>query len=225
LSKPHITHINIRHISSIQDVILGLQKQGPALVSASIDSLVVFNTTYIIVNQNISQAVASHYYTNPDTIEQLDIIFANYYFKALNQYYSTQTLPPVWRNIGHCQNKPAFIKLLIAANAHINHDLPLALLDLSAKDSTHLQKDFFATDKLFRDSGKEIIASFEEANVVIQFIKQYLGFLYEKPIMAIIIHWRHKAWKNYEALQNKALLPKDLVKRSNQIANALMDIS
>ena len=211
--------------ASIHTVETALQKTAREIQRYGLNDMLVFNSAYQIITAQIQVGLQNNLFRKPKLVELLDIEFANFYFRALDEYYMHKKLPGAWQKLLKCSNKPAFIKLLIGANAHINHDLPMALAKLSLNQQTAIKNDFFATDTIFRQSSKEIIHSFEEPNQLFRFIKNHFRLLYEKPIIAIIIHWRHRAWKNSQALRHGRINQEDLVKHSNQIANSLIDLS
>src|SRR4029077_15981753 len=100
------------------------------------------------------------------------------------------------------KSAPQFVLLLMGANAHINHDLPLTLHQLVGNQRGNgLLNDVLKIDKLLMKSGKLILAEFEEPNKKINFLKRHLVFLYYRPTMYIILYWRIKAWHNYRRIK------------------------
>ena len=219
--KNQTHYINIESINNIRQVINVLQKQTLVLPKTNIKQLAVFNAVYIVISKGFEYGLKTNLFEEPKKIEKLCIVFASYYFAAINEYYKTNSLPPVWLHVTKAKTKPEFIKLLLAANAHINYDLPQAL---NTKKLNISKTDYYAADRIFKNSVSEIIESFSETHTFYNFIKANFRVLYQRPLIAVIIHWRHRAWKNHLVIQNQKLSLSGLEKSSNQIANSLLDI-
>lgn len=120
---------------------------------------------------------------------------------------------------------PAFIPLLMGANAHINHDLPLALVKLMGREKTDdLLQDVLKIDTLLMKSGRQIIVTFDEPTKLLDIIKRRLQFLYYRPTMYIILYWRVIAWRNYKAIKRNGVKKHDYKTRSTKIANRFLKL-
>jgi hypothetical protein len=71
-------------------------------------------------------------------VNQLVLRFADYYFNALAEYdQGMPTIPPVWKltfDLARGAATTVMEDLLLGINAHINHDLPLAISDTLLPD-------------------------------------------------------------------------------------------
>ncbi len=118
-------------------------------------------------------------------------------------------LPAAWQmanKASEYKTAPNFIFLLMGANAHINHDLPLALLKImGGKEPVGLVKDIFKIDRLLMKSGREIAGTFEESNQLLDLLKRHLFFLYYRPVMYMVLYWRIKAWRNYKSIKKDGI--------------------
>lgn len=190
---------------SFQALLNEFESLEERLSKEDLPQFVLFNRAYLIVTQKITQAATAGYFNNPRFIEMFSICFAQYYFEVVDTTLAHKSgLPLAWQLLQEPkQNTPQSIYLLMGANAHINHDLPLALaqsLD-TASNTDDLFKDVLKIDRLLMRAGREIITSFDEPSPNLNFLKRKLIFLYYRPTMYIILYWRARAWHNYRLLQ------------------------
>jgi hypothetical protein len=95
------------------------------------DGLKWFNWLYLQVTQAVEDRVAAGSFNDPAWIAELDVQFAKLYFNALCAALVATPCPGCWEAMLSCrnQNKIARIQFALAGmNAHINHDLPLAII-------------------------------------------------------------------------------------------------
>jgi hypothetical protein len=114
---------------SIPDVVQILQTIGDTCVDG--DGLKWFNWLYLQVTQAVEAQVAAGGFTDSEWLAQLDIQFARLYFSALNSSLSGQPTPACWRVLFNGRNQASVARIQFAMagiNAHINHDLPEAIV-------------------------------------------------------------------------------------------------
>ncbi|MGC2658539.1 MAG: DUF5995 family protein [Bryobacteraceae bacterium] len=95
------------------------------------DGLKWFNWLYFKVTQAVETCVVSGSFTDPAWIAELDVQFARFYFQALESALDGQPSPGCWRALFGCRNEAAVARIqfaLAGMNAHINHDLPQAIV-------------------------------------------------------------------------------------------------
>jgi len=224
LEVTRLKNIDIQAINSVEAVLAELRSLNKQLVRSELEKLRTFNTAYYIVTAAIQDATATHRFVNPAFVEEFSVRFAIYYFQAINDFSSASPhVAPVWEQaFAIDSHRPAFMSLLLGANAHINYDLPLALLDISDKGSkVGLLKDIVTIDKLLMKSGKQILATFDEPRRLPRFIKQRCRFLYFRPVMYMILYWRIVAWHQYKSLESGGTNTMRFMRRSTKIANRL----
>lgn len=80
----------------------------------------------------VAAALSDGAFADPCWVDRWDVTFAEYYLAALAAYErDPQTAPGPWRRaLSVPDDAPALFHLLLGMNAHINYDLPLALLDV-----------------------------------------------------------------------------------------------
>ena len=114
---------------SIPDVLHTLQLIDATCVDS--DGLKWFNWLYLQVTQAVDARVASRGFTDPAWLAQLDVQFARLYFSALKSSLSGELLPACWQVLLNRRDQAAIARIqfaLAGINAHINHDLPEAIV-------------------------------------------------------------------------------------------------
>jgi hypothetical protein len=103
------------------------------------DGLKWFNWLYLQVTQAVEAQVndsragsfADPAFTNPTWMAALDVAFANHYFAAIRSSLSGAATPGCWQALFNLRNQTSLARIqfaLAGMNAHINHDLPQAVL-------------------------------------------------------------------------------------------------
>jgi hypothetical protein len=98
---------------------------------ADTDGLKWFNWLYLQVTQAVETRVVAGGFTDPAWLAELDVQFASLYFSALKPWLSDQDAPGCWRVLFQSRNQAAIARIqfaLAGINAHINHDLPEAVV-------------------------------------------------------------------------------------------------
>ena len=227
MSLPHY-HLTIdtEAVKTLADVVFTLNQLTSVLSGTDLSSLVVFNRMYIIITNHYIQAVAEGWFEQPETVARLGVTFANYYFHALNTHAQTGVLPEVWDKFIDYRRqpkRPVFIALLLAANAHINHDLALSIRDTGL--AADAKSDFRRSARIFRQASSEIITAFREPELSMNYFKRKLKFLYQWPMIAIILHYRRRAWKQGQRLLRGSITTSTITRQANRIATTLLRLS
>jgi hypothetical protein len=100
-------------------------------ICATNDGLRWFNWLYMQVTQAVEQGVAGAGFSDPAWLAALDVTFATYYFDALRAYLSGAACSGCWSAVFAVRNQAAIARIqfaLAGMNAHINHDLPQAIV-------------------------------------------------------------------------------------------------
>lgn len=114
---------------TIDDVLSTMQSMEALF--APDDGLFWFHQLYFQVTQAVKARVAGGGFSNPAWLAALDVQFAGFYFGALEKWLSSQTTPDCWQALFARRNQAAVARIqfaLAGVNAHINHDLPMALV-------------------------------------------------------------------------------------------------
>jgi hypothetical protein len=103
---------------------------------ADTDGLKWFNGLYLQVTLAVQARVnnpgsAAQALAQPGWIAALDVAFAGFYFAALRAALTAGNAPGCWQSVFNLRNQPALARIqfaLAGMNAHINHDLPQAVV-------------------------------------------------------------------------------------------------
>jgi hypothetical protein len=95
-----------------------------------------FNGLYLQVTQAVQtranlQGIASGGFADPAWLAALDVNFAGFYFAALKHSLSAAETPGCWQAMFAVRSQPQIARIqfaLAGMNAHINHDLPQAVV-------------------------------------------------------------------------------------------------
>ena len=156
-------------VTSIADAIARMEAIGAAVPAA--DGLGCFNRMYLEVTQQVDSQLKAGFFADPAFLTQLDIIFANLYFEAVEAADHPLAVPLAWRPLVERRAEPGIEPIqfaLAGMNAHINHDLPLAVtgtcaaLATSPAAGTHLA-DYQKVDRLLDAAEQSVRQSFESA--------------------------------------------------------------
>lgn len=154
--------------ASIADVIGRMQSIDAALPAS--DGLACFNRMYLEVTQHVEAMVGQQAFQDPAWTARLDVVFANLYFDAVNALVTTPaSLPAAWKPLLAARDRAGIEPIqfaLAGMNAHINHDLPLAVVQTCTQlatapaDGSH-HADYQQVDVLLDAAEQSIRQSFE----------------------------------------------------------------
>jgi hypothetical protein len=203
-------------IASITDVINVMRQLDTALNKQ--DGLKWFNLLYLKVTERVKES------TNPweDAVwlTRLDVVFAQLYFDAIVawQRHASQA-SRAWRPLLQARQHPRIAPIqfaLAGMNAHINHDLPIAVVNTCAefarkpRKNTRQHRDFQRVNPLLETVEAEV-KDFLATDIVGE-IDQKLGRVDDLIAIWKIKKARDTAWNNAEVLWHirNAKLPRKL---------------
>jgi Family of unknown function (DUF5995) len=114
---------------SVDDVVQIMQLIDEACIDG--DGLKWFNHLYLQVTQAVQSRINSGGFRDGPWLAGLDVQFARLYFAALAASLSGQPLPQCWQVLFNSRNRTLVARIqfaLAGVNAHINHDLPQAIV-------------------------------------------------------------------------------------------------
>ena len=114
---------------SIPEVLQILQTIDATCVDG--DGLKWFNWLYHTVTQAVENRVAAGGFNDPQWLAELDVQFAALYFSALHAAFTGAPCPGSWEAVFSRRDQAGIARIqfaLAGMNAHINHDLPLAIV-------------------------------------------------------------------------------------------------
>ncbi|MBK6861483.1 MAG: hypothetical protein IPK91_00070 [Saprospiraceae bacterium] len=131
--------------NTIQEVITQLDD----IISKGIqneDRGAYFAALYRKVTQEVANKLTQYYFEDPIRMEKLDVVFANRYLFAWEQYLNDQTCSEAWKFAFDSakSNKPMVLEhLLLGMNAHIGLDLGIAAATIAPGDAIYSLKNDF----------------------------------------------------------------------------------
>jgi hypothetical protein len=114
---------------SVADVIQILETIDAACADG--DGLKWFNWLYLGVTQAVQERINGGAFADSSWIAALDVRFASFYLAAVHSSLSGQSTPGCWQILFEQRNHPMIARIQFAMsgiNAHINHDLPQAIV-------------------------------------------------------------------------------------------------
>src|SRR5215472_1323737 len=156
-------------VTTVAEVIARLEATEAALPAA--DGLACFNRMYLGVTRQVYSELGEGFYADPAFMTQLDVAFAGLYFGAADVASDPAAVPLAWRPLVEQRANTGIEPVqfaLAGMNAHINHDLPLALvatctaLATSPDAGTHYE-DYQKVDQLLDAAEQSVRESFESA--------------------------------------------------------------
>lgn len=158
--------------TSIDDVIARMKSIEAELPPS--DGVACFNRMYLDVTVAVGREVQSGTFADPQFMSRLDVVFANLYLSAVDSLSGPpEEWPVAWRPLLAARDTPDIEPIqfaLAGMNVHINHDLPLALvqtckdLGTSPTDGDH-HADYLRINDLLNAAEESVRQSFEPPDV------------------------------------------------------------
>ena len=156
-------------VTSVPGAIARMEAIGAALPAG--DGLACFNRMYLDVTSQVNAQLDQGFYADPTFMTELDVKFANLYFAAADMAGNPADVPLAWRPLVERRGTAGIESIqfaLAGMNAHINHDLPMAVVNTcialatSPEDGDHFA-DYQKVDQLLDAAEQAIRQSFETA--------------------------------------------------------------
>jgi hypothetical protein len=118
-------------VDSIPQVIASLEAIDQTLPDT--DGLKWFNWLYLNASRAVNASLTADRWLNKRWISTLDVVFARCYLSALERWLTPGSSPPkCWQLLFRSRADARLARIqfaLAGANAHINHDLPQAVIE------------------------------------------------------------------------------------------------
>jgi len=160
--------------STVDEVIARMNAIDAALPAS--DGIACFNRMYLSVTLAVRDHIEQGTFGDPDFMTRLDVEFANLYFAAVTSLSSAPAAPPAaWKPLLAARSTPGIEPIqyaLAGMNAHINHDLPLAVVAAcaglrTAPEAGSHHADYQLVDALLAAAEQSVRESFEPPAVVV----------------------------------------------------------
>jgi uncharacterized protein DUF5995 len=124
--------------------------------SVAANRMSAFNSLYLTITKRVDGALVTGV-NSPEFLELLDVQFAKRYFAALDQWNrDEEDTPDVWEVLfkrAGDQRLSRLVAAMLGVNAHINHDLSLALIatwtDVGAPTDDTIHPDYLLINQIF----------------------------------------------------------------------------
>ena len=171
------------------------------------DGIRTFTGLYLAVTEAVDEKAAQAFEDGP-FVRWLDVVFANLYFAALrNALFAAGPVPKAWAPLIEARDRPGVLPLqfaLAGMNAHINRDLPLALVAtcearrVEMRQGSPQQRDFQRINALLRSVEGRV-----KQELVTEALRNFdvaLGEVDDVIAMWNVERAREAAWTHAEAL-------------------------
>lgn len=172
------------------------------------DGVAWFTRLYLAVTESVEAAILPGAFANPAFLERLDVVFANLFFTALEK------TPRAWAPLLACRAKPHVAPIqfaLCGMNAHINRDLPVALVKTAVELGVDLERargvhaDFNAVNGLLAQTEARVKKQF--ATGIVGIADDALGTLDDRIAMWDVGRAREAAWVQGQVLWRLRAVP------------------
>ncbi|MEV5341868.1 DUF5995 family protein [Streptomyces sp. NPDC052773] len=121
----------LEHLTTPVDAVVARMRALDAALPPR-DGLAVFNRVYLAVTEAVDQRIDAGRFRDPRAAVTLDVRFAERYLAAVDAVAEERRPPACWRPLFQFRRHPGVRPLqfaLAGINAHIGHDLALAVVD------------------------------------------------------------------------------------------------
>lgn len=158
-----------------------------------------FNALYLKITRRVQDALRTGVNT-PEFLELLDIEFAKRYFVALDLWNrDDEDTPDVWEVLfkrAHDLRMSRLLAAMLGVNAHINHDLSLALIatwnETGAPVDDEIHPDYLLVNEIFYEEIPPLRRGFSDAWHLE--IDEFVGPLDDWSQRMLVTVTRARAW-------------------------------
>jgi hypothetical protein len=171
------------------------------------DGAGVFNRLYLDVTERVAAALGEGTFADPGFMAEFDVRFAHLWITAYDAVAGGRRPPSAWKPLFEQRATPGVLPIqfaLAGMNAHINHDLPVAVVTTCKQlgltpDSPGVETDYRRVNDLLAAVQEEVRRSFLDG-IALAVDEQYAG-----PVADLVAGWsitraRDAAWTNARVL-------------------------
>jgi hypothetical protein len=194
-----MTQLEIGSIDTVVSRLTAIQA-----ASLATNGVPAFNQLYLEVTEAVKTRCAHEaYFEHPQWIERLDIVFAHFYFDAIDAAAQGNKVPNAWRPLFKDRGEDVSdihpLQFALAGmNAHINHDLVFAIIKtcqefgVTPADGTPHHNDFTKVNDVLRDVEDAIKSRY--ATGIIEDVDKHFGRIDDMFVMWNVGAAREMAW-------------------------------
>jgi len=154
-------------VVSVAEAIARMEAIGASLTAT--DGIACFNRMYLDVTRQVNASLTQGFFADAAFMTRLDVTFANLYFAAADTLSDPSAVPLAWRPLVERRSAAGIEPIqfaLAGMNAHINHDLPLAVVATcvalgTAPSAGSHYADYQKVDTLLDAAEQSVRESFE----------------------------------------------------------------
>ena len=204
------------HAQTIDEVIDQLDRIIEECL-ADDSKLAFFPILYRKVTIAVKEGIERKDFDNNERMEKLDVVFANRYLTAYQQFKAGEKPTDSWQiafDEAHAFWPIALQHLLVGINAHINLDLGIAAAEIADSDLDSLKADFYKINSLLASMVEGVQQEIGRISPVIGILDLLAGKLDERLVDFSIQIARDGAWdfaneyNQAEASQRPTLISK-----------------
>lgn len=159
-----------------------------------------FNFMYLTVTEKVSRSLSE--FEEPDFVERLAVVFAEFYLAAHEAAEAGEWISKAWEPLfePRAGTRPAPIQYALAGmNAHINNDLPWALLqtwrefDVTPATDTPEYRDFQLVNDILDSVAGPVRATLESG--LLRLLDRLCGRMDDLVASVVIAKARNEAWR------------------------------
>jgi hypothetical protein len=171
------------------------------------DGVACFNELYRAVTRAVAVDTGADTFRDPAFVSRLDVVFAGLYFAAVDDSLARREIPKAWAPLFEKRHVAGIASLQFAIagmNAHINHDLALALVKTSKERGVKLDRgspqhhDYVAVDAILQRVQDDIKDRF--ATGIVKAADKALGRHDDILANWSVGHARDNAWTQAQTL-------------------------
>jgi hypothetical protein len=159
-----------------------------------------FASLYRRMTLGVKEGVANGIFDDGPRMEQLDIVFANRYFKAYDQYSRGLQPTTCWQTAfaaAQTDKLTVMQHLLLGVNAHINLDLGIAVAEVSTAATIHsMQKDYMKINEIIAGFFGKVQDNLTKIAFPMYFIKRIEPQRTAAVLNFSMVKARETAWNN-----------------------------
>jgi len=178
------------------------------------DGVARFNELYLAVTQEVAVQAGANGFEDGAFLARLDVVFAGIYFEAVDAAERSETVAHAWKPLFEARARPKVAPIqfaLAGMNAHINHDLCLALVEtfsergLEPKRGSPQHRDYLRINELLERVQDDVKQRFERG--LLGVVDEALGRVDDLVASWKVARARDAAWTHAEALWALRPLP------------------
>jgi len=207
---PSATDCPSGQMSCVDEVIADMERRA-AIMRATCDDNAPFLLTYLNITEAEHRTAGSAGgFTDPAYLNNEDVHFANFYFRAIDNYYHGDPggVPAAWQYNFRASDTHSVTVLgsaVLAYNAHITRDLPFAIADMgiTAPDGTSRKPDSERVSAMLTRAEPQVLRDLaarygdSDPTLTAGLGMEPMVFMSVGQMMQI---WREYAWRAAEQL-------------------------